>query len=715
VLLLAAAAAVADDTVVGVDAFGGSPTARKLLLERGFVVTDETQRQIFSFYVHASRVFVTTDALLHAYFANLEEALARIQLSQARALGKVILDMRKALERRELETEAWKRAARDADLYLQVAGSLLNNRRDASVIAELKLIHAAEGLATSPLRKIPLDYSRFRPTGVAARHPDLHRAYTWLHEVVFRLADDHETRQAVLLAGAWEGNGVVEAYRDFLGGSDDPGVWDYKQACRHGNPETGWPRIRKQLARLPAPRHPTIPTAEGVIHPETYRGMRLLPRPSLLDNEVFLALAPPGKPRPPPSGEEFMAAWGSAAASEIVRPNPDAKNAAQETLAAPAPALVQARRAVFESLLATPTNRRLPAYYRHPDWRFKDLNTCLAGWAHHRYIWDVHAKRHVFYSGLIEGPRGIIEPNEAFFGALLDLTLLTRRHLDDLKVGSGRFADLAAMLAELRLLLRLQLAEKPLTEKQQGFFKKFGPRLGNICGFRGNSWLVDNNLPDHTFALPVSRDVATGRERWVGQGRPRAIYVLVREGQQRFLMVGGVLSYRDHLAGVGRFSLKEWRARAAAETLPEPAWHARFSRAYTKEERLASLRAGRLTQAVLRDPSRAAGDILARKIARGDKFLQLGVVRSGYPGPRSEALALFARTNHPKLAEVLLPMLAKAPERPGSYVGSLHGWPEAYALAGKLREKHIDVLLGYKHHWRYLLIALIASIPGERA
>ena len=78
VLLLARGLVWADDEIVGLEGFGGSARARAVLEERGFVVTEETRHQIFSFYVNASCAFVTTDALLHTYFANVEESLAKL-------------------------------------------------------------------------------------------------------------------------------------------------------------------------------------------------------------------------------------------------------------------------------------------------------------------------------------------------------------------------------------------------------------------------------------------------------------------------------------------------------------------------------------------------------------------------------------------------------------------------------------------------------------
>ena len=750
-LLLLAPVSAEDAEVRGLEAFAGSPRARRTLLERGFVVTDATCRQIFSFYVAQRRVFVTTDSALHAYFVNVEESLRALQVRQSARLVGWIAGLRKqlaALVERERLDAAWAKAAQSVDAYLRVAEALATGRPpaagDGPVARELAYIRAARDRAKkSPLRGIAMDYTRFEPAGAAARYPRFHRAVTWLHEVPFRMASEQETRGAMLLASIDQreelrARDFSAAYREFLGATDDPGVEDYwrifRSCVQHFDVEPArWARAREALARLPDPRHPTVPTAESVRNPALHKGLRLLPRAALFDNEVFRALAPPDLFRPLVSGEELMAALKSEAATSVVRAREAETVPGYERLLAGARAaagkaellfdstICQARRAVFRSLLRPVAGRDLPAYYRHPDWRFKDLNTCLAGWAHHRYIWDTHAKRHIHYRAGVHGPRGIVEPNREFWGALLDLTVATgaffRRH----GVKEHRFDGLAELVAELRIALRRQLERKPLGLEQKELFKEYGPRLARLCGFAGNSWLVDARLPGHAFGVPVSWDLLTKRERWVGQARPRAIYVLAEQGGHRFVMVGGVLTYRDHIGpaeGDARMTDERWRRRAAAGGLPGAAWHRRYGVDFTDEELLAELRRGRLHSRILARPPAATGEVLARKLLAGDTFS----IRSGSPGflgpdARRAAIDLFARTaRRERLVEVLLPMLERAPA--DLTIDFLANWPEANALAGKLGAEHIDALVKWAaggHGAPHGLIALVSTIPGAKA
>jgi len=617
VLLLLRALAAQEPDVEGMQQFGGSAQAREVLLKRGFFVTDETRRQIFSFYVESERIFVTTDCLLHAYHANVEESLVALERLQSARLRTVLRRLRERLDELRFSGEqsldrlveakgldpAWRDAAQAVDAYLAVAMTLLDDAAqppEGPAGREIALILAAQGDAPSPLRGVTLDYGRFDPSGASS--PPYHRAVTWLYDVPFRVDSHHETRQAFLLAALHEFEDdpspttIASVYHEFLGPGDDLDIDVYRETHERciGDfatlaKEPGrWAEARKALDRLPDSRHATTPTADAVLEPARDKGLRLLTRPTLIDNDIFRILTPPGLGRGPPSGEELMAALGSGVAEGIVSRREGASVPGYLALLAraracaadarPASVVVQAQRTLLRTLVDPPARADLPAYYLHPDWRCKDLNTALSGWAHERFIWRSHTKVTRHYACESWGPRGVIEPNEPFFGALLDLTLVTGAWFARHGVGEHRFAALAELLAEVRVALRAQLEGRQPGDEQR-VFDGFGGRLGALCGFGGNAWACDDNLPDHSFAVTVARDLATDAQRWVGQARPRALYVLTEHRGRRSLWVGGILSYRDHVAtleGDGVMTLDRWKERAASDALPPPHWHLRF-------------------------------------------------------------------------------------------------------------------------------------------
>ena len=752
----------AEPEIAGIEEFGGADAARRMLLQNGFVVTDETYRQICSFYIHRSPAFVTTDSVLCAYFLNVEKALQQLEKRQAERLPIFVGQLQRQLDAlRETEIEpaadkegldpAWRKAAADVRDYLGVALALSEGQTTGEALgklppnveAEIRLIHAADVRTESPLRGVPLDYLRFRPRGFYVGDLGLERFYravTWLREVPFCTASEEESRQAVLLARLVASNygfsQLCRPYVEFLGPSDDVGPEDYERTFSVQSPfmpqftrDAGqWQKVWDAIKALPPPRHTTILTPEAIENPERYKGMRLLARPSLYDNDLLAPLTPFGLWRPQVSAEELMAVMGSPAAEEVVMNREATEIPGYETLFRKAREAVpeaekrfstrvcKARRALYHTLLDEPQDKSLPSYYLAPAWRYKDLNTCLAGWAHHRHLWDLHGKRHAYYGGEILVPVGVVEPNRPFFEAMLELAVVTDAFFEQHDVRAGKFTDLEVLLVDLLAVLKVQLAGRALSEDQEAFLRDYGPRLADVCGFEGNSWLVDERLPDTPFCVPMSVDVFTGQERVVGQARPRALYVIVEREGKRFLTVGGVLSFRDFVGpaqGPDRMTLERWRERAGE--FAAPAWQARFAAGYSRDELLEDLRKGVLRKQMFLAPDAAIGDILAEKLVRGDalELVGYGLER---PVPRDEAVRLFALTGHPAVVEILFPLLEK-PQFHGHGAYSWYYWPEARALEGKLTEQHavrMKQWLDAGHPNPKLIVGLMATIPGER-
>ncbi len=635
------------DEVLYLDENWGTPEQRRLLSDHGFVVTNETCRQICSFYILTGRsTFITTDSALYAYFVNLEESLYRLELAQADRLPELLKKLRGRLAEESAKYQSgvgdavWKKAAPDLDDYLLVAETLtyaetkgaIPEGTPPKVASEIELILAAKEPAASPLRAVRLDYNRFEPRGfyaeesrgewerqgggmvfVEKKRPGIlrtyYRAVTWLRDVPFRVSDENETLQALLLAALDAALGPEESpvaafnapYLEFLGPSDDPGIQEYRKVylehagslARLANDEGCWKKAFAALWDLPPPRHTTTPEAAAVEDPAKYGGLRFIPRPALYENEIFNPLCPFGVERLPASGEEFFAVMGSPAAQEIVKgrearklPGYDelfaaAVVAAKEADKAYDTAICRKRRALYRALLTTPQNPKLPRYYRHSAWRYKDLNTCLAGWAHQRYIWDLHGKRFLgFWGGARIPPGPVVEPNVAFFRTLAELSQESGRFFDRYGVNDHKFDDLGKLAATLAVIASRQIEQKPLDNGQSELLKQYGVVLADFCGFYSTSWCSDEDLPDTSFCVPVAVDLFYRNERVVGQGRPRAIYVICEVGGRKFLARGGVLSYRDWLGpawGEGKMTEKRWVDLAADDKLKAPAWQEKFS------------------------------------------------------------------------------------------------------------------------------------------
>jgi hypothetical protein len=629
---------VRPDEVVGLENFGGSDEALAMLLAQGFVVTDETYRQICTFYNdRGPPYFITTDSVLFAYYVNLQDGLMKLEERQAERLPPIIRAVRECLRKfweedgdklselfyakRSSAGPEWHEASDDLDDYLKVAEALATGataeaetrEMPRAVQKELELILAGEGPAKSPLRGVRLDYAVFKPKGFYDGNEKLenfYRAVTWLRQVPFRAADADETRQAYVLCYAVKGetlgaiNRFQRLYVTYVGESEYADFYDYGDAetralstyhDKYGfvkKDDDYWAEVLRELERLPAPRITSMPDAAAVADPGLYKGLRLMPPPTDMDNLALRLVAPYGLGRESPSGEELMALFGSGAAREVIMAREGKAIAAYDELFESAEAdmpaleseytskLWRKRRAVYRALVRAPSDPGLPAYYRHPAWRYKDLNTALAGWAQRRYVWNLHISWGIAcLAARVKPPPAFIEPNLAFFRELLELSVLTDDYFRDYGVADTRFNALSVLLVNLVDILEKQLAAEVLTDEERDYLDHYGPELAVTCGYLRGIWHDDERLPDTPFCVPFYLDLYTGNERVVGQARPRALYVLCEYEGRKYCALGGVLTYADHVGpaeGRGKMTIYKWRRLAADGKIGPPKWQEKF-------------------------------------------------------------------------------------------------------------------------------------------
>ncbi|HIQ01932.1 MAG TPA: DUF3160 domain-containing protein [Anaerolineales bacterium] len=250
-----------------------SPAQRTSLEANGFVVVPQGYDQIYEIYQQATGegtpVFVTTDAVLHAFHILYDYALRLAEMEH------FIADLegltQAMLEASEADYKATASPAREAAwqnlAFFAVAARLLDDRADIpapvrdAVWQELALIDAHQGFDFSPIfntyRPCPEndpacyweDYSQYVPRGHYTRNEDFERyfrAMMWYGRMSFHLtvpADPEsarrETRSALLIVRAlytarvgeepaldvWER--IYEPTAFFVGTADDLTVYDY--------------------------------------------------------------------------------------------------------------------------------------------------------------------------------------------------------------------------------------------------------------------------------------------------------------------------------------------------------------------------------------------------------------------------------------------------------------------------------------------------------
>ena len=251
--------------VTNLNGFGFSEHAEEMLAQNGFVVTPSTYKQMYDIYnfCHEENipVFVTTDAVLHAYHILFDYGLRVLEMQMFYddlvALTSGMVD--EVYEQVQAAPEGRvKQAAVRNWAYFWVAGQLLGDggavpaEISERVQEELDLIDGHAGFEASPIFGYQEDYSQYVPRGHYTRNSTLEayfRAMMWYGRMMFRVDPDTndtanvagkmETTQALLIVKAlsklqvgaepatdvWDR--IYEPTVFFVGRTDDLNVYDY--------------------------------------------------------------------------------------------------------------------------------------------------------------------------------------------------------------------------------------------------------------------------------------------------------------------------------------------------------------------------------------------------------------------------------------------------------------------------------------------------------
>jgi HEAT repeat protein len=478
--------------VKGMETFNGSAAARELLGKNGFVVADPAFKQIFEAYIKSPRIeeeseknpmggslpsFITTDSAWHTYHVLLEEGVKDMEGIQSRRL----LDFSRRLLAAASDPKS---GSSDLVLFASVGLALQDEQYRQSLASEAKRI--VDGLRTSSTTVeapigFPLSPLQFRAQSFYTQSPDLSDYFSarqWYASVVFRLANARETKSAVALAAAVNGNGdllalwkqLSDPFDVFLASAEDGTIREYGDAAKSVLGTNNWgsmtdrqlAEIQKNLeGQLPLPR-----VNDQLLSPEQYaefskqtRGFRLLPPRRLPCGICFHNTIDPKIPgRMYPSGLDFLAAspvLRSPAAVRAVQ-NEFGKNVSELILKADCGPMPDSLHGEAMQLLAT-LQKQLPAQAPAPmqteAWSDLQLWTQLGAWAEQRHTWALHTKLTVRYSGMIFPPEGMVAPYPEFFSGLAKLTRRTAEAFD--KAGLEQRFEVKAVASDLLELFNL--------------------------------------------------------------------------------------------------------------------------------------------------------------------------------------------------------------------------------------------------------------------
>ncbi len=347
-----------------------SDEQRALLEENGFVVAPSRAAQIYEIYKSAKErgipIFVTTDALLHAYHILYDYTLRSAEIQHfVNDLNGLNAAMREAAEEQYSPASGkLQEAARRNLAFFTVASVLLEPDTEIDgdvaddVNAELDLIAAHQGFAKSPIFGYREDYSQYVPRGHYTRNETFERYFKtmmWYGRMMFRLkpgpspeaveAGRMETRQAILIVAAlqnaqvggesalavWER--IYEPTVFFVGQTDDLNIYDYGQLVKevYGDQLTlanleDEVKLDEFIERALTMRPPRIVSSyvtdqekpEEVTKSFRFMGQRFIPDSYIFQQLVYDKVGTQFDPRLFPKGLDVTAVLGSARAYEIL-------------------------------------------------------------------------------------------------------------------------------------------------------------------------------------------------------------------------------------------------------------------------------------------------------------------------------------------------------------------------------------------------------------
>ena len=440
-------------------------------------------------------VFVTSDALLHAYHLIFDQLLRSLEeavfLPQLQDLNRALL-AETAQQYNQLQGTNWEESARRVYAYVAVGSRLADPAFELPgavkdlAEAELVAIHAASGPGPSlifPLLKSGEDYSQYNPRGHYNQSEQLQayfRSMIWYGRMTFRLSDPEdpqvgpdETRMALLLSLAVR-NGkagerpVLDLWRELydptaflVGRSDDLTIAHYLPVIdqvygpqvdvRSMADDALLPVFIAEAGALPPPRILGL-LSEDYKPVDATKGLRLLGQRFVPDAYMFQQLIHPQVPnRFLPSGLDVMAVMGSERArlwraQDLTTQNPrDAEQLAvlegwlggldQDEWVETA---YNSWLYTLRPLLDTP-EEGYPLFMQSTAWQDKQLNTALGSWAELKHDTLLYAKQPYGGLGGCGWPHppapvdaaGYVEPVPEVFARIAALAHMTRRGLEE--------------------------------------------------------------------------------------------------------------------------------------------------------------------------------------------------------------------------------------------------------------------------------------------
>ena len=644
--------------VQGLDQFTLSAAQQAQLAQNGFVVAAPVAGQYREFYqIYESGrysqvpMFITTDSVYHIYHLLFDKMLRDLEtgyfIADLKSLTSTLLtatyQQYQTLHGTSLEEPARRNVA-----YFAVAAQLLGLPDPVPaevtnlVSAELALINAANSATISPIwdrpdlsedMRLKEDYSQYIPRGHYTRSEDLKmyfKAMIWYGRLTFRLADDFETRRALLVTQAvrtaiasdgtpavtlWEN--IYEPTAFIVGKSDDLGYLEYGALSDQVfgvNPDlakfsddTLFAQFKQATETLPPPQVNSMWVWIEQDKEQVTKGFRFMGQRFTLDAYVFgqviwRNVGTMDKPRGLPKALDFFAAMGSDEAASILTGmgedqyvNFDTQSAKVRTEIAALGMDSWTQNLYWSWLysfqpLIQPKGSAYPPFMQTQAWTRKDLQTALGSWTELKHDTILYAKQvmaEMGGGGPDQVPHGYVEPNPEAYARLLALTQMTYDGLQSRSLLSDLTrTNLENLISELKFLKDIserELAGSAINTDEYLHIQYWGGTLEQFTLAAADTTdPMSRDLSDQKAALVA--DVATGTNDLQtlvaleeADGQPTPIYVVLPDSPWR-VAIGAVYSYYEFaVPAADRMTDEAWQAQVEAGTNPaQPDWTQMF-------------------------------------------------------------------------------------------------------------------------------------------
>jgi hypothetical protein len=629
--------------VVNFNEFEFSEADKDILKKNGFVVKPSYYCQIHHIYNYCYDVdipvFVTTDAVLHAYHILYDYILRMLEVRQFADdldnLNKEMLTIAQNKLKSAQDSTA-KEAARKVLAYFTVSDMLLDSTGTPSSVvtelvqAELALIEAHQGYGGSPIFSYLEDYSQYVPRGHYTRSSLLEHYFMsmmWLGRMTFAMEPDNlpeltteHTLMALIIVQALnscEVNGetamdvwsrIYDPTVFFVGKSDDLNIYQYTEIAGQVYGQDFVSLTVEELAdsslltnfielasELPGP------LITSPLPGSTPKGFRFMGQRFIPDSYMFDRLtAPTVSGRLMPRGLDIMAVLGSERAQEILdqvyyeNSNPYYvlwRDSMKVEFAAK-PAGDWAQNLYWNWLyslmpLLFAKDSGYPPFMQKTAWQDKELATSSGSWAELRHDTILYAKQSSSWESAPYYPptlKGYVEPNPHLYARLAALARFMITGFDNrgilLDGFQKRLINLEYLLLNLKSISEKELTNEVLSAEEYVLIHKFGQIIETIITFPPEEVEQFENETDDQ--MPIIADVHTDALNNLvleeGVGYPFDIFVIVPIEDTLKVARGAVFSYYEFSQPISdRLTDETWQEMLKSDNpVKLPEWTGSF-------------------------------------------------------------------------------------------------------------------------------------------